>query len=267
MQVKLINFTGMGTPDPSRAAANLMIFTKQTRLEMNPDLIEQIEAWPQSRIDEELAYMANTIPSSWEFCDYTFLITDVTRAFTHQFVRTRQGSYAQQTMRVLDKKGWTYLTGPSIEDDEEWTGVEHGGMREYCPGQYKQLYHDTMATIAAAYDEMVEGGIKIEDARGVLPTNIHTNIVAKFNLRTLAEMFRKRASGRTQGEYRDVIEAMKAEVVRVHSWAPMFIDRNFDKAAAELESGLRALSASGKSLDADSLTHLVKLIDQMRMMA
>jgi thymidylate synthase ThyX len=54
----------------------------------------------------------------------------------------------------------------------------------------------------------------IEDARGVLPTNIHTNIVAKFDLRTLADTMRKRASTRTQGEYRDVMDGMKDAVLK-----------------------------------------------------
>ena len=37
--------------------------------------------------EEELKYVFGTIGSSWEFVDYIFLITDVSRAFTHQAVR------------------------------------------------------------------------------------------------------------------------------------------------------------------------------------
>ena len=106
MDVRLIDCTGFGTADPARYAAERLVFTKQTRLEMRPGLLAEIEAWPDERIEQELDYMANTIPSSWEFVTYTFLITDVTRAFTHQFVRTRTASYAQQTMRVLNVNGW-----------------------------------------------------------------------------------------------------------------------------------------------------------------
>lgn len=254
MKVTLIDYTGFGSKNPSRHAANLMAFTKSTRLEMNPGLMDEIASWPDEKMKAELTYMANTIPSSWEFCNYTFLITDVTRAFTHQFVRTRQGSYAQQTMRVLDKKGWTYGTGPSVDSAlDEWS--------EGCG----ELYHETMKGIARAYDKLVANGVAIEDARGILPTNIHTNIVAQFNLRTLAEMFRKRASGRTQGEYRDVIQAMKAEVCRAHDWAPIFLGRSFDVSAKELELKVRELQQRGFS--AAEVTDMVKLIDQMRMQA
>ncbi len=241
MRVNLIDYTGCGSPDPARHAANVLVFTKNTRLEMKPGLMDEIAGWPWERVEEELAYMANTIPSSWEFVNYTFLVNDVTRAFTHQFVRTRTGSYAQQTMRVLNVNGWTYGEGPSLE------------------GGAKEIYESTMAEIAAAYDQLVEMGAKIEDARGVLPTNIHTNIVAKFDLRTLADTARKRASSRTQGEYRDVMDAMLAEVQRVHPWTSMFLGRTFDRSAHELENEISKIAP-----DDQNRVKLTKLLDQMR---
>jgi flavin-dependent thymidylate synthase len=250
VEVKLIDYTGAGAADPARHAANVLVFTKSTRLNMVPDLMSKVEAMTDEQIADELAYMANTIPSSWEFVEYKFLINGVTRAFTHQFVRTRTGSYAQQTMRVLDVEGWDYLTGPTIEADPQL-------KREYAMG---------MDLIADRYSYLVSKGAKIEDARGILPTNILTNIVAKFDLRTFADTQRKRASSRTQGEYRDVMEAMKAEVLRVHPWAAMFIDRTFDNAARELEREIVDLAGFGKISDEHKIT-LIKLLDQMRMTA
>lgn len=250
MDVKLIDYTGAGAADPARHAANVLVFTKSTRLNMKPDLMDKVAAMSQQEIDDELAYMANTIPSSWEFVTYTFLINGVTRAFTHQFVRTRTGSYAQQTMRVLDVDGWDYLTGPTIAADDKLA----------------KDYDLAMEVVDQAYRKLIAGGAKIEDARGILPTNILTNIVAKFDLRTFADTQRKRASTRTQGEYRDVMEAMKAEVLRVHPWAAMFIDRTFDQSAGELEREIVDLAGSGKISDAQKLT-MVKLLDQLRMTA
>ena len=54
-------------------------------------------------------------------------------------------------------------------------------------------------------------------------TNIHTNIVAKFNLRTLHEMAKSRLSPRAQGEYREVFTLMVDEVVKKHPWAKPFL--------------------------------------------
>lgn len=245
MDVNLIDYTGAGHTDPARHAANVLVFTKSTRLDMRPGLFDEVCNRGWEEIEAELRYMANTIPSSWEFVNYTFLITDVTRAFTHQFVRTRTGSYAQQTMRVLNVDGWTYGTGPSIVGDPD----------------AEDMYDGTMAAISDAYSALIDMGAKIEDARGVLPTNIHTNIVAKFDLRTLADTMRKRASGRTQGEYRAVMEAMKAEVLRVHPWAELFFNRTFDVAAADLEA---LISRLPDEVSDERKTRMVKLLDQMR---
>lgn len=250
MEVKLIDYTGNGTPDPARHAANVLVFTKGTRLNMHPGMFEEICTWSWDKIEQELSYMAKTIPSSWEMVHYGFLINGVSRAMTHQLVRTRTGSYAQQTLRILDVSGWDYLTGPTLLDDID----EHEGTI----GESATLYHDTMAKIADAYDTLIENGIAIEDARGILPTNILTNIYADFNLRTITELVRKRSSGRTQGEYRDVLDAMKAEVIRVHPWAEMFIIRDFDRAAMELEIAIRRIASGQEAID------MIKLIDEMR---
>jgi flavin-dependent thymidylate synthase len=190
--------------------------------------------------------MANTIPSSWEMCDYTFLISGVTRAFTHQLVRTRTASYAQQTMRVLDVSqgpGWDYLTGPSID----------------CSEERRKIYDAGMHSIEQAYKSLILHGAAVEDARGVLPTNIKTNIVAKMNMRTLVEMVRKRRGSRTQGEYRDFLEALGTAVRSVHPWIDLFTERDFDKAADDLEHEIKILG-----LGYDQTMTLIKLIDQMR---
>lgn len=249
MKVELIDYTGAGSPDPARYAAERLVFTKQTRLNMDSDQMARVEEMSVDELNVELEYMANTIPSSWEFVTYSFLINGVTRAFTHQFVRTRTGSYAQQTMRVLDVDGWEYLTGPSIIEN--------------ASAEFE--YRTAMKDVDAAYRRLIMQGTKIEDARGILPTNILTNIVAKFDLRTFADTQRKRASTRTQGEYRDVMDAMRSEVLRVHPWASMFLERTFDKAAADLEEYFTG--ERGVHLAASERNDLIKLIDQMRMSA
>jgi flavin-dependent thymidylate synthase len=248
MKVDLIEYTGKGQPDPSRYAASMLLFTKNTRLNMTPDAFDNTYNWTEEKRLAELKYMANTIPSSWEFVDYTFLLQGVTRAFTHQLVRTRTASYAQQTMRVLDVSqgpGWDYLTGPSIQVDDDRTKIYDGAMK----------------SIDQAYKSLILHGAAVEDARGVLPTNIKTNIVAKMNMRTLVEMVRKRRGSRTQGEYRDFLEAMGTAVRTVHPWIDLFIERDFDKAADDLEHEIKTMG-----LGYDKTMSLIKLLDQMRTM-
>lgn len=263
MKVTLIGYTGQG-PRRSKLppynweddfhgenAIDLLIFTKSTRLTMSPGLLGEIAAWPLKQKIKELEYMANTIPSSWEFVDYTFMVESVTRAFTHQFVRSRQFSFAQQTMRVLNVSegegmGWDYLTGPSIESDD----------------QLNHHYDSIMDTIDRAYKHQISNGAKIEDARGLLPTNILTNIIGKCNMRTFVELVRKRSSPRTQSEYRDVLESMKAAVRQVHPWIDLFIERNLDNAIAELQKMINE-----EILSNEARTNATKLLDQIRVQA
>lgn len=237
MKVTLINHT--------KDAIELLIFTKSTRLTMSPDQLEEIKRWPMERKWNELEYMANTIPSSWEFIDYTFMIEGVTRAFTHQLVRTRTASFAQQTMRVLDVstgRGWDYATGPSIKDKPE----------------LEAMYQKTMSTIDRAYRWQIREGATIEDARGVLPTNILTNIVMKINMRNFVELIYKRSGPRVQQEYRDVLAAMQKAVLDVHPWMGLFIDRTFDRAAHDLDAEISMIEEDEKRI------RMMKLVDQMR---
>lgn len=243
MAVALMDYTGKGTGDPWYAAS-LMIWTKRTRVEMSPGGLEEILSWPKERKVEELEYMAATVPSSWEFCDYTFLLQNVTRAFTHQLVRTRTASYAQQAMQVLDMSqgpGWNYLVGPSLrgkiaEEDFRWA----------------------MEKVALFYKTWVNRpGIKTEDVRGALPTNILTNIVVKANLRTLCDMIRKRTSPRNQGEFVDVLNLVKYRMVQAHPWASIFLDRMADRVAAEAYALLEGVP------DPQLRTAITKRIDQL----
>ena len=240
MKVSLIDYTGAGS---EWWAAAVLIFTKSTRLEMKPGLFEEILEWPKDKKLMELEYMANTIPSSWEFCHYTFLIEGVTRAFTHQLVRTRTASFAQQTMRVLNVEGWDYATGPTVRESPDMCTT----------------YDNAMGEVDKTYRNLIESGAKVEDARGILPTNILTNIVMGINLRTLAEMVRKRSSPRVQGEYREVLDQLKSEAMRVHPWVHLFLDRDFDRAARDLDEEIKGLP-----IPAESCTHMMKLVDQMR---
>ena len=199
MKVTLISYT----PD----ALALLLFTKATRLAMSPGLLAEIRAWPEERKAEELAYMLGTIRSSWEFVDYVFFIEDVTRGFTHQLVRHRVGvSFAQQTQRAVHMGGFRYGTGASVE--------AAGMLFEY---------QATMMNIDDSYQAMIRKGVKPQDARGVLPTNIFTNIIMKINLRALNGMMAERLCVKAQGEFQEVARLLRVATIAAHPWAAPFL--------------------------------------------
>lgn len=178
-------------------ALTLLLRTKGTRLAHTEDPA----AWTAEQRADHLAYMKDTIKSSWEFVDYVFNITGVTRAFTHQLVRTRTGSYAQEAMRVIDAREHEVVK-PNfkhpIDSDPYWVqGIE---------------------AVMRTYGSLLDAGEAAQDARGILPTNITTSIMCKFNLRTLHDMAKLRLCTRTQGEYQDVFRQMRELVIGVHPW-------------------------------------------------
>ena len=199
MQVTLIAHT--------QNALDLLLFTKQTRLSMDAGLMDEIRNWPEEKKAKELAYMLNTIESSWEFVDYTFSIGAVSRAFTHQLVRTRDGSYAQQSQRTVDMEGFGYVVPDAFVNNEELLDT----------------YNVAMEDINQSYYALRSKGANPQDARAVLPTNVETNIICKYNLATLSRMAEKRLCSRTQGEYQNIFREMRKAVLAVHPWAEPFI--------------------------------------------
>jgi flavin-dependent thymidylate synthase len=180
-------------------ALELLLGTKNTRLGFKEDP----QGWSDEKKSEHLSYMRDTIKSSWEFVDYVFEITQVTRAFTHQLVRTRTGSYAQESQRTVDVRDSLVMMPEAVALNE--------GVRP--------IWVKAIELSKSTYKYGVDvAKIPVQDMRGILPTNMLTSITAKFSLRTLHEMAKLRLCTRTQGEYQDVFREMRQRVLEVHPW-------------------------------------------------
>lgn len=190
-EVKIVNYTA--------DALDLLIYTKSGRLATGTTLGE-IKSWSYEMKMDHLDYMMDTIKSSFEFVDYVFKIKNVSRAFTHQLVRTRTASFQQQAMRVVDARNFTYLQ--STEDD---------------------AYRNSVEDSLTAYGKMIDGGVPVQDARGALPIATHTEIFIKANLRTLSNMAELRLCKRAEGEYQSVFKKMVATVLDIHPWAAQLL--------------------------------------------
>ena len=214
--VSLIWFTGKGTNDETYGAARLLAYTKNTRLQMTPDGYEAFESMPIEELELELQYMSNTIPSSWEFVDVIFSINNVSRACAQQITRTRTASFAMQSQRVTDMTSVSYHIPESVKDKESYIDAIECGLMEY--------------RLAVA-----NRGESLEDARGLLPINVHCNLIAKYNLRSLVDLLRARDSMRVQGEYQMVARQMREAVFAVWPWTVPFFDPKDKKAIALIE--------------------------------
>lgn len=213
-QVALHHYTGMGTTNPARTAAELLVSTKMTRLKENTP----VEAMTDEQIKGQLEYMVKTIPSSWEFLDVIFIVEGVSRACAQQITRTRTGSYAMQSQRVVN-----VLDLPVVNPFHEST-------------ENAAIFASAVESAAKNYDNMVSRGIRLEDARGILPMNTSCSIWCKYNFRAFVDLVRARRSNRTQGEYRDIVEQMYNCVVTAWPWAEPFFRSTNEVAVNALQS-------------------------------
>jgi len=217
MKVELIDYTGVGRADQQWHAADVMMFTKQTRLGLSAGLMEEIKGWKASQKMEELLYMSKTIKSSWEFIDVTFLITGVSRAVAQQITRTRTASYAMQSMRV------TNLSDIGVVEGEKLTTEQ------------RELYRAAADSAKQSYKELVDAGVALEDARGILPLNTECNLICKYNFRSVTDLIKARKSMRAQGEYVQIVKEMERLILQAWPWSVVFLHTDKDVVIKMLE--------------------------------
>ena len=113
------------------------------------------------------------------------------RAITHELVRHRLASYSQESTRYVNyaKLGELTFIKPKIIEDR---------------GIYK-IWYEAMEDCENAYISLLHHGIKPEDARGVLPNDLKTEIVMTANLREWLHIFSVRCSKKAHPQIRELL--------------------------------------------------------------
>lgn len=134
-----------------------------------------------------------------EFCEFTFHISGVSRATSHQLVRHRMASYAQRSQRYCSEDGFGFVIPNSIKKNPNAL----------------ELFEEFMAECQGTYNQLQEMGIPNEDARYVLPNACETTIVVKMNLRSLMNFMNERLCTCAQWEIRELARMMRDAVLAV----------------------------------------------------
>ncbi len=190
MNVKLIGHS----PDPEKIPA---MAAKLTHSKTKP---ENLDKSSDKELNEILKYVLNAGHTSViEHTSFTFAISDVSRVLTHQLVRHRIASYAQQSQRYVDLKEPNYVTPPKISKDKEM----------------KKAYEKIMENIWREYNKLLDLGVPAEDSRFVIPNAACTNIIVTMNARSLMNFFELRTCMHAQWEIRKLANKMLKEVKKV----------------------------------------------------
>jgi len=185
LKVVLLSYS----PEPERAVATAARNCYSPR---------DIEAIDDNWSDDEIEKMVSRVRdaghlSTFEHTMFTFGVSGVSRALTHQLVRHRHMSFEQKSQRYIKYKGrFPYVAPPSI------------ASRPEIAAKFDTL----MNQVADFYREATDAGTPPEDARFALPNAAETQIVITANARALLDFFTLRTCNNAQWEIRELAFAM-----------------------------------------------------------
>lgn len=138
----------------------------------------------------------------------------VDRAFSHELVRHRMASFAQESQRYVnyskEKFGdeITYINPPYFE---------------YRDNNY-DCWRESMHCAEKAYFELLDNGVTPQEARSVLPNSTKTEIVISTNYREWRHILNLRAAGTTGKPSPQMIEVMVPLLKELQSKIPIIFD-------------------------------------------
>ena len=190
MEVKLISYT----PQPIKTiyAAARTCYSAHTPQSILASLPSETE---MKRLIKKVVSHGHT--SILEHVTFSFSISGLSRACSHQLVRHRIASYSQQSQRHVKSRG-NYVIPPSVRKRKKT----------------HLLFESSLDDLTLKYKKLLEMGIPKEDARYVLPNAQTTNLVMSMDLRELIHAASLRLCNKSQWEIRSLFTLIKKEIAK-----------------------------------------------------
>lgn len=168
--------------------------------------VTKMQEWNFEKQEEYLLRMLSKRPISvaLEGAVFTFKITGIPRAMTHQLVRHRQMSFGQQSYRVSSCYSDPVRLPPAIQEKID-AGDKFGEILE-------GNYIDAVNHVRQVYKLLIENGVPMEQARCIMPMGTCTKIAVTMRLRDMIEYFNGRTSDITQDEHTYIVCLMAKEM-------------------------------------------------------
>ena len=157
-------------------------------------------------MEKRLMFMLSKRPISvaLEGAVFTFKITGIPRAMTHQIVRHRQMSFGQQSFRV--SSCYSDPVRIPVTLTEKMQSSVPGAMQHYTN------YVLAVENVRKIYKDLIEFGIPMEQARCIMPMGTCTKIGVTMRLRDMIDYFKGRTSDITQDEHTYLVCLMAKEM-------------------------------------------------------
>ncbi|UVK63873.1 ThyX-like thymidylate synthase [Gordonia phage LilyPad] len=199
-----------------------------------------LESYADITDEDRLYYIQdmekNILGMPSEAVQFHFVLENVTRSFTHQLVRTRHASYAQESMRfavkedfpiqlppslvgTLSRKEWRdreVVDGPGLssgysQPEEKWLEYEERYASDKQRMRFK--WDESIHATEDAYKALIDAGMPAEDARGLAPHAIVTKINWVVDLRALMATAGQRLCTQAQFEHREMWASLIQSIV------------------------------------------------------
>lgn len=123
-------------------------------------------------------------------------IRGISRACLQQLVRHRQHVvYSVESQRYVSQENATFVMPPAM------VGL---GL--------KKVFEDTCKFCLDTYTQLINKGVRKEDARYLLPEATATNLVITYNFRGLRHLLRMRCDKKAQWEIRELANEIRRKV-------------------------------------------------------
>lgn len=133
------------------------------------------------------------------FAHATFHISGISRACSHQFVRSKHLDFLQRSQRYCDETKSDIVVPDAISSNE--TALAD--------------FNFVIAHSFDVYRQMLEQGIKKEDARMVLPTCSETELIVVGNFQAWIDFINLRNNKESQWEIRAVAQEIKQQLAEI----------------------------------------------------
>lgn len=211
-KITLVNFT----PKPLHSVAWACSLYKGLALEHLDYVPVALRRWFANKDEDVFAlnddevmikflapFLKDPTSTAMEFIQMTFLIENVSRAFQQQLTRHRMASYIIHSLRVFQVGKF----------------AEEGRYTRPSTVKNVQAYHEEMLNIQNAYNQAIEKGENVEDARGLLPLNLHSTISMRVDFSALRHILRGRLCVTAQEEARKIGYLFKKAVaMKMGKW-------------------------------------------------
>jgi thymidylate synthase (FAD) len=172
-----------------------------------------------------------------------FEVSGVSRACTHQIVRTRKAAFHQQSMRAS-----FYGSGPEQRIPESiWN----------APEEVRLLWVNAVEACRQAYIAATKADVSYQDARYILPEGTTNYILCEYPLREFINVYAYRGCSMFQWEIVTVMRMMRDILIRMYDFLDPYVKISCEKTHGALDApeGFRDENGNWVENDPEAVAH------------